>query len=265
MIITFSNNKGGVLKTTLATNIASQLAKRHHVCLIDFDGQANVSATFKSNREIDKIKYTLIDYLNNEANEKELIDQEINKYLSDNKIDGLNIIYSNSELNQYDLYLANGRIKNDRLKKLLEKLDKLFDYVVIDTPPNISTLTALALNYADVIVIPFEPDKYSVKGIQLMADVLKLNFKNKERKIYAVPTKFNKRSRLHNEYIEVIQAYFQSLKEPVIKLTNSFISHSTKSSLSVSSENVPLIFSKSKAQITERLKQEIIDLTKEII
>lgn len=80
-----------------------------------------------------------------------------------------------------------------------------------------------------------------------MVDVLKLNFKNQERKIYAVTDKLNKKSRLHNEYIEVIQAYFESLKEPVIKLTNPFISHYIKSSLFVSGENVPLIFSKSKA------------------
>lgn len=265
MVITFSNNKGGVLKTTLATNIASELAKKYNVCLVDFDGQSNVATTFKTNQAIKEIKYTLSDYLlEKNIKEKDILDQEINEYIQNHKIEGLNIIYSDFELSKYDLYLASGKIKNHKLQNLIEKLNSIFDFLIIDTPPNLSTLTGIALSNADIVVVPFEPDKYAIRGIKTMIEVLHENFKNKKRQIIAIPTKFNKRTRLHNEYLDVIESYFESTRN-FITLSKNRISASSKSSLIVSSENVPLIFAKSKAQITERLKQEIQDFTKEIL
>ncbi len=266
MIICISNNKGGVLKTTLATNIACELAKEHKVCLIDLDGQSNIANTFKTSREINKgLDFTITDFLVNKATLKDVIDQDINEYFKKNNINNLNIIYSDYLLNEYDRNLLSNKVKNGTIKKLLDNLNKIYDYVVIDTAPMINTLTALAISESDRLLIPFEPDKYAINGLMNIVKMLKNNFKNKQRKIFAVATKFNRRNRLHNEYLALIESYMNSVSDPKIELLPTQISYSTKSSLIVASENVPLIYAKSKSELVNRLKQEIIDITKNIV
>lgn len=266
MIITISNNKGGVLKTTLATNIACELSKNYKVCLIDFDGQSNIANTFKTDGDIDKdIKFTLIDYLLGKASERDIIDQDINQYFKDNDINTLNIIYSNYQLNQYDLYLSKNKIQNSKLKELINKLEKIFDYIVIDTPPNLSTITSIAIQLSDTLLIPFEPDRYAVKGLSMMINILKDNFKNKDRRVILVPTKVNLRTNLHSEYIRIVYAFLASAININISISNIYISNSTKSALAVATEYVPIIFSKNKTKQAKNIKEQIQNLTKEII
>lgn len=266
MVITISNNKGGVLKTTLATNIACELSEKYKVCLIDFDGQSNIANTFKTDEEINKtIKYTLIDYLLGKVNEKEIIDQDINEYFRKNDINSLNIIYSNHELNQYDLYLSQKRINNIKLKDLISKLENIFDFIIIDTQPNISTLTSLAIQASDLLIIPLESDRYSSKGLNIMVKILKDNFKNKSRKIIAVPVKFNERNNLHKKYLALVDNFLKNIDYLDIKLSNTKISSSTKSASAVDSEHLPIIFSKNKTKQSINLKNQYKTLTDEII
>lgn len=252
MIMSIVNNKGGVLKTTLATNLGASLSlDKKRVVILDLDGQGNVTATFGKNPF--SLKYTLIDLLKEECVLEDVILNE--------KPPFLDIIPSNDELNYFDLYVSNKIVKIDTLKKLILDLDNIYDYVIIDTPPIMSAIVSSVLSITNVVVIPFEPDQYAVLGLRRIVKACKnfINKGNTNLKLIAVPTKVNNRVTIHNEIIN--EAIKPKMKIEGVYVTNTYISQSTKSTASVGYERVPIIFSiiKSKFQLEyQDLKNEII-------
>ncbi len=251
MIISVVNNKGGVLKTTLATNLASAFSlNKKRAIIVDLDGQGNVIATFGKNPY--NIKNTVLNVLKDECSLDEAILKEK---------DYLDILPSNDELNYFDLYISKGIIKPDNLKKLIENLSTKYDYVIIDTPPMMSSIVSIILSITNVSLIPFEPDQYAILGLRRIIDASK-EIKEKNNKslvIIAIPTKVNTRVTIHNEIIE--KSIKPKLLSEGIPVTKCFISQSTKSTASVGYERVPITLSiyRSKFQL------EYLELTREIL
>ncbi len=265
MIISLSNNKGGVLKTTLATNIASVIASQgKKVCLLDLDPQSNIATTFKTRKEIKSHAVSIIEYLKGTVTIKELVDTTINPNLKNQLGKGvLAAIYSDRNLNLYDMSLVRGEYKSDRVEKLVDSLNKIFDYVVIDTQPALNLLTGEALRSSDLVIIPFEPDKYAVNGVATILDMLDKEFKQKKHKVLCVPTKVNIRSAIHKEWIEIISGHTDKYK--FAKMSDSFIKTNTQSTKVVSYENLPISFSLKKNKSIEQAKQDYKELVSEIL
>lgn len=269
MIITIGNNKGGVLKTTLATNIATQLfLNGKKVCLLDMDGQANVALTFKSRSEVEKINYTIWQYLTSDKLKiKEITDFYINEkinHMQTTSKGSLACIYSKKDLYQVtNLTSASKEKFINKLAALLTELEKQFDYVVIDTSPSFDFLNKFIYLNADLFIVPFEPSKYSLTGLQeIVKEVIE---KNKKLKMLFAPVKINKRSNFHNENIALLDDYLKALNLNAF-VTENFISLSSTKPVSVLvMENVPLVLAKSKAKTTEKLKEEYRNLTNEIM
>ncbi|MGL4647229.1 MAG: ParA family protein [Mycoplasmoidaceae bacterium] len=251
MIISIVNNKGGVLKTTLATNIAAAFSlNKKKTLIIDLDGQGNVVATFGKNPYV--IKKTVLSVLKEETKVDEAIIKER---------EFLHILPSNDELNYFDMYISKGMIKTDSLKKLIHALSSIYDYIIIDTPPMMSTIVSIVLSITNVVLIPFEPDQYAILGLRRIIDA-SLQIKQKVNNnliIIAIPSKVNTRVTIHNEIIEKsIKPRLESQKIPI---TKNYISQSTKSTASVGYERVPITLSiyRSKFQL------EYLELTREIL
>lgn len=251
MIISIVNNKGGVLKTTLSTNFSACLSlKKKKTILVDLDGQGNVIATFGKNPY--NIENTIIDYIKGDIDLNSIITKER---------DYFDIIPSNDQINYFDILLNKNVINISSLKNLLNKLNAMYDYVVIDTPPNMSTIVAVVLSISDVILIPFEPDQYAILGLKRIVDASQdfMKKNNKKIKIIAIPTKVNNRVTIHNEIInDVIKP---KLIQQDVYMSKNFISSSTKSTSSVGYEKVPIVFS----IIKSKYQDEYFALTDEII
>lgn len=246
------NNKGGVLKTTLATNIASSLSlDNKKVVIVDLDGQGNVVATF--GKKPDDLEYAIMDFLKGECT----LDQIIVK-----QYPNLHIIPGNDELNYFDFMLNSGKINQSSLKILINKLNEIYDYVIIDTPPAMSVVVATTLSIIDLAIIPFEPDQYAILGLKRIINAAQ-EFKAKNNpgmKIIAVPTKVNIRVTIHNEIIN--KSLRPKLAQQGVYVTNTFISSTTKSTASVGYERVPIVFSVIKSKFQDEyhnLKNEIIE------
>lgn len=246
------NNKGGVLKTTLSTNLAASLSMEgKKVIIVDLDGQGNVIATF--GKKPDDLEFSIMDFLNGKCYWEDILIK---------KTENLHIIPGNDELNYFDFLINQKKITQSSLKVLISKLDELYDYVIIDTPPAMSVVVATTLSIVDVALVPFEPDQYATLGLKRIINAAK-EFKEKNNpnmKIVAIPTKVNTRVTIHNDIIE--QSLKPKLKTQGVYVTSNFISSTTKSTAAVGYERVPLVMSVFKSKYQDEyhnLKKEILN------
>lgn len=251
MIISFINNKGGVLKTTLSTNVAGAISKifpNSKIIIVDLDGQGNVSATFGQHPE--RLKNTLIDVF---REEKDVEDCVLNVY------PGIDILPCNFELSFVDLDVSQGEYKASTIKDLIKKLDEKYDYVIVDTPPAMSTIVSVAMSVSRLVVIPFEPDQYSILGLMRIAETIE-SFKKKNTKLTAlvVPTKVNLRTRLHSDVMDLVK---NKVSKKNIPISKSFVSYTTKSAAAVGYEKLPIVLIGMKS----KYQDEYISIAKEII
>ena len=158
MIITITNNRGGVGKSTTAQTLSVGLAQKgKKVLLIDLDPQCNTSATFR----VEKAPNNIYKVLKNECSISESI-------YGNNLID---IIGSSIELSRADDEFKRDAYFYKMHKLLKEQLDKIksnYDFIIIDTAPNLSLMTTNAIYSSDYVLIPMLADIYSIQGLSVI-------------------------------------------------------------------------------------------------
>jgi chromosome partitioning protein len=202
MIIAIANQKGGVGKTTTAINLAAAFARRgQKVLLLDLDPQANSSISFLDPQTIDFSAYELL------MDGTENIDQSIYQ----TSLRGLDIIPSRINLAKLESKLVGDFDAPFRLKDRLEALHKLYDVVVIDTPPTLGLITVNALVAASHVLIPIQSSYFALEGTD---DLLETIEKVKTRPnpnlqvLGVVVTLHDKRTTLAREVHEQIKRVF---------------------------------------------------------
>jgi len=177
MIITITNNKGGTGKSTTAQTLATGLAlKGKKVLLVDIDPQCNTSNTFK----VKNSQYNLLDVLTDKCNIVDAINHK----------EYIDIIASNFDLTSYEKFLNIDSeyelTKHKQLKMRLDQIKNYYDFIIIDTAPNLSQLTTNAIYSSDYVLIPLLADIYSIEGlanIKRLIDYITTNSDNKNIKI----------------------------------------------------------------------------------
>lgn len=158
MIVSISNQKGGVGKTTSAISIASFLARKgKKVLAIDSDPQCNLTRILTpDSAEIDP-KETILSAI---IDRKDLVPIK-------SKIDKLDIIASHIFLSSADMQLSGAMDRRDsRLKKQLDKIKFDYDYVIIDCPPSLSLVTINAFTASDYLLIPVSPELFGLDALK---------------------------------------------------------------------------------------------------
>lgn len=153
IILAIGNQKGGIGKTTTAVNLAMSLTfLKKKVLLIDLDQQANATDTFKG--KIDNTA-TIYDILIDNSPVQDTIQ----------KTPSGDIIAGDPQLADIERKLAEiGR--EHQVKKHLSTIVKDYDYIIIDTPPNLGVMLTNALTFANYVLIPVEADRYATQGLQ---------------------------------------------------------------------------------------------------
>jgi len=196
LVLAVANQKGGVGKTVSAVNIATVLALQGYgVLFIDADPQANATLHFGINPyEPDAVsgrpRPTLFNALKTEAS-YDLDDLAIRVSELD-----IRVVPSSIQLAEIepDLMVQSGG--EHALKERLGTCRNRYDFVIIDTPPNIGQLTKNALTAADVIVIPCQTAIFSVVGIDFLLRNVNLTKRRSNPRLAILgilPTKFNRR------------------------------------------------------------------------
>ena len=164
-VVSFSNQKGGVGKTTSCVNLSAQIAnKGKKVLMIDMDPQGNATSGLGISKS--KIKKTVYDVIIGKADIKETIIKSNFKNLW---VVPATIDLAGAELELYD-------IEDEQLKFTELALDSVkddFDYIFIDCPPSLGMLTVKALTVSDGVIIPMQCEFYSLEGMSQLLNTIK--------------------------------------------------------------------------------------------
>ncbi len=156
MIISVTNQKGGVGKTTTALNVSSALAiMGKSTLLIDTDPQAH--STLSCVKDPSKYNNSLYDVIMNH-------NIKIEDIVIKSTIPGLNIAISKISMAKLEPSLLGEIDGHYRLKDVLENIKKRYDYIIIDTPPTLGIITINALVAADAVIIPVQSSYLSLEG-----------------------------------------------------------------------------------------------------
>jgi chromosome partitioning protein len=197
-VISISNHKGGVGKTTSAINIGAGLNKLgKKILLIDLDPQANLSQSLGLINEPVNIYGAL-------RGEYKLQPTEILK--------GLDVIPSTLDLSGAEVELSSEAGREYILKELIEPLRASYDFIIIDSPPSLGLLTINSFTASDEILIPLQAQYLALQGLTKLIEVVdKIKQRlNKGLKVGGVfITQYDSRKVLNRDVVETIQAHFK--------------------------------------------------------
>lgn len=200
-IIAFSNQKGGVTKTTTSAVFGYGLIKKgFKVLLVDLDPQGNLTDFLGATSFA---KYSILEVLKKEI----MVDEAVVS------VNGIDVISANQDLSTADLDF-NFIGKEYRLKETLSNLRKEYDYIILDLPPAINTITINAFTACDEIIIPTTANVFSISGIAILHDNILMiqKYTNPRLKIRGVLlTKHNPRTIIGRELKDVIEALSSQL------------------------------------------------------
>lgn len=164
-IIAIANQKGGVGKTTTSINLSSCIAALgKKVLLVDIDPQGNAtSGVGIIKQELEKTIYDMF-----------IGDCRLSECLTSSIVDNLNVLPSNVNLSGAEIDLIGVDEREFILKKSLDTIKDLYDYIIIDCPPSLNVLTVNALVAANSVIVPIQCEYYALEGLSQLIYTINL-------------------------------------------------------------------------------------------
>lgn len=204
-VMTVSNQKGGVGKTTSAVNLAAALAMGGlKVLLVDNDPQGNASTALGIEHQSGVA--SVYDAIVNEASLDEIVQQCAD-------VDNLYCAPATIDLSGAEIELVSMVARETRLKSAIEEhLKKThYDYVIIDCPPSLGLLTVNAFVAAREVLIPIQCEYYALEGLSQLLKNVELIRQHLNHDLHVstiLLTMYDKRTNLAQQVAEDVRTHF---------------------------------------------------------
>jgi chromosome partitioning protein len=210
-VVSISNQKGGVGKTTTAINLSACLAAAEKPCLlIDLDPQGNATTGMGIDRA--SLEKGLYEFMLGTGTQEETIRETSLRHLQ--------VMGATMSLIGAEVELAALERKEYRLRERLTTLREKYDYIFLDCPPSLGFLTVNALTAADSVLVPLQCEYYALEGLsQLLRTVraVKRRLNPSLRIAGILLTMYDSRNNLSYQVAEEVRQHFKgSVFETVI-------------------------------------------------
>ncbi len=207
-VIAIVNQKGGCGKTTTTVNLAGALAADgYRVLIVDMDPQAH--ATLAVGLEPDDLDANLYEVLVDPSGASRMDSVIVDVS------DQIDIAPSSIVLSALEQKLATERhdARTERLATAIDSLPRLYDYVLIDCPPNVGLLTFNALRAASEVIVPLETSFFAIDGVQKLLETISLlsDRIGHELHVRVLPTLYDGRTRYARQTLGDIRELFKEL------------------------------------------------------
>ena len=201
-VISVSNQKGGVGKTTTTVNLAAFIAAAgKRVLIVDIDPQANAGYGMGVNAaESDRTIYEVL-----------IGSLPLRDAVIPSGVENLSIVPSNIHLSGAQVDLLDMDRKEFILRNAMDDMRREFDYVFIDCPPSLGILTLNSLVAADSVLIPLQCEYYALEGLSQLLRIVAMVQENLNRGLAVegvVLTMYDSRTNLSQQVVSDVREYF---------------------------------------------------------
>lgn len=164
-IMAIANQKGGVGKTTTTINLSAALAEKgKKVLVIDMDPQGNTSSGLGIDKdELEKTVYQLMIGKNT-----------FDECVQENVFDNLDVLAANVNLAGIEIETMDMEDRNYILSNIISEIRDRYDFIIIDCPPSLNTLTINSMTTADSVLVPIQCEYYALEGLSQLIYTISL-------------------------------------------------------------------------------------------
>ena len=201
-IIAVANQKGGVGKSTTVVNISAYLGSRgYKVLCIDSDPQGNTTTSFGVKKK--SASASTYDILTGKARIQDAVIQT--------EFENVSIVPATEALAGCEIELIKFENRMNRMKMQIFSCKNDYDYIFIDCPPALGTITINSLVACDGVIVPMLAEFFALEGLSQLVNSIKIvkNSYNPSIQIFGILfTMFDSRLNLANDVVKETEKYF---------------------------------------------------------